>query len=345
MQLRKPGGRKRHDHMLQVTKTRGGRVQIVVTCTSRKRRPVPMGLCFRTISASTAPVRHAMWAQALRDAPVDVVAATDLYGGDSWQIARSLPAQASGNDAAGRAELWVASAGYGLVNESALLKPYAATFAGRHPDTVIHPGDPGDQRSRARRWWQLLTSDPGPDRYAPRSLAALAATHSGELLLVVASASYLAALADDLVAARNALAAPEHLLIVSVGGCLGGLLANNLLPADARLRMLVGGTLSALNLRVSRWLLERVGPGKLTLPAVHAELARALAALEAWTPATGTRLSSTEVRQFILSAQAEQPGLSRTALLRRLRAAGYACEQARFAAIMRSAEESLDGPA
>lgn len=318
-------------------------MQIVVTCTNRKRLPVPAALQFRNICGATTTARHAFWTQALQDILAETTAAADLYGGDAWQIARSLPDQVCRHGGAERPELWVTSAGYGLVPELACLKPYTATFAPRYPDTVIRPSDPGDSSSAARQWWSLLTRAPGPGHDSPRSLAALAAGRANEVLLVVASASYLAALRDDLVAARASLGSPELLLIISVGGSLTGPLAQNLLPADARLRLLVGGTLTALNLRVARWLLQQVPPLELTVPLAHALLTHALAALPAWTPAAGLRLRDAEVRQFIISAQAEQPALSRTALLRRLRTEGYACEQTRFATIMQSVRESTRG--
>jgi hypothetical protein len=316
-------------------------VQIVVTCTSRKRLPVPPRLRFRNISGATAAVRHSAWSQALLDARVEATTATDLYGGDAWQIARSLPDQVRWHRWDERPRLWVASAGYGLVPESASLKPYAATFAPNHPDTVVRRSDPGRGSSIAHQWWSLLSRTSSQD--APRSLAALAAARADDVLLVVTSAAYLAALRDDLAAARARLTSPERLLIISVGGSLTGPLAQNRLPADARLRQLVGGTLTALNVRVARWLLQQVPPRDLTFPVAHDFLTHALAGVPAWTPAAGVRLGDTEVRQLILRERAEQPTLSRTTLLRRLREAGYACEQARFAAILRSIPEPTRG--
>ena len=68
--------------------------------------------------------RCRMWTTRLEDDTVAPIAAHDLYCGDHWAVAKGLAAGAQSR----RVELWVASAGYGLVPASAPLKPYAATF-------------------------------------------------------------------------------------------------------------------------------------------------------------------------------------------------------------------------
>src|SRR5262245_42960354 len=108
-------------------------------------------------------VRAERWWRRLSTHSTETVPAVDLYGGDHWSVARSLPevAAASGFDA----YLWVASAGYGLVPADARLRPYSATFAAGHSDSVCLARTDGTTRSKfARDWWAHLGEMPGPRR-------------------------------------------------------------------------------------------------------------------------------------------------------------------------------------
>src|SRR5439155_924306 len=78
----------------------------------------------------------------------EAVPALDLYGGEHWQVARSLPAH--GVEGGREVKLWVSSAGYGLVPAEAPLRPYAATFSSAQADSVLRPGAP---MSDLTVWW------------------------------------------------------------------------------------------------------------------------------------------------------------------------------------------------
>src|SRR5262245_11141361 len=88
-------------------------IHVIASCTDRKRLPVPLELRLREISGVRPQIRAERWWRRLSTHESRNIVATDLYGGDHWSVARSLPAVAVANGRS--AQLWVASAGYGLV--------------------------------------------------------------------------------------------------------------------------------------------------------------------------------------------------------------------------------------
>src|SRR5262249_30928840 len=151
------------------------------------------------------------------------------------------------------AQLWIVSAGYGLVSPDAQLVSYAATFAPGHLDSVVRPHEP---RGAALQWWDGLTLWDGPEPGAPRSFAELAAVAGDGTLLVVASAASLDASAADLEAAAHNLSDADRLMVLCAGMRDHDRLAPYRLPADARAQHALGGTRQTLNVRLARWLFQ-----------------------------------------------------------------------------------------
>src|SRR5437868_1959469 len=109
-------------------------LHILVSCTDRKRAAVSEELCLRTVPAKPIEERAKAWWLRITRHRGQAIPAMDLYAGDHWSVVRALPELAQRNSL--KANLWVISAGYGLVPATACLLPYSATFAGNHPDTV-----------------------------------------------------------------------------------------------------------------------------------------------------------------------------------------------------------------
>lgn len=297
--------------------TRRQRVHIVVTCTSRKRQTVPAELHLRRTPGVGQPARASRWIQRLTTAAAETLPAEHLYAGEHWDIARYLPKHAPGFSGA---TLWVASAGWGLITAQAPIRAYSATFTTRHADSVAN-----DARG-AQLWWQELIAWPGPAPGSPRSLHGLVAGNPRDRVIIVLSQAYLAACETDLHAALTA-ARPGQVSLIAAGLISRPGLADWRLPGDARLQHVVGGTRGALNVRIAADLLAA---GLSDHLAMHDRLRKQLASAPALTVYEGRRLTDDEVLEFIEARRAIDPEVSRTRLLRELRASGRACEQARF---------------
>src|SRR4051794_9731971 len=98
------------------------RLHIVAACSQRKRLPPPVALRLRELAGLPFDQRASAWTDRLRSVEPATCRAADLYAGDHWR--HTLEAAETARRHIPRVELWVASAGYGLVSAESWLKPY-----------------------------------------------------------------------------------------------------------------------------------------------------------------------------------------------------------------------------
>lgn len=314
----------------------GEQIRLVVTCSDRKRVTPPDRLRARNLGLGNAAGRGRRWVARLATTSATAMPAATLYKGEHWSVASSL-IQTAG-DAGLSAELWVVSAGYGLVAAQAVLKPYSATFTTSHPDCVTGGANGFAVRAARRAWWSAIASWRGPQDGAPRTLRDLAARSPNDRIVVAAGAAYTDALLDDLMSAQQALASRNLLLIVSAGTEPAGVLSENILPLDASMQSLVGGTRLSLNVRLLAWLLRTSHEHQFQLDSVR----RQVRDVPRTRPdmAERRRLSDDEVMTFIQRRRRDDAQATKSQLLHDLRASGSACEQGRFSGLFRLAVRS-----
>lgn len=315
-------------------------VNIIVTCTKRKSVPAQDCLQLGRVVGSTVSELVKQWISQLQKANSPSRPADELYSGDHWQIARSLPEVARGRKI--HVRLWVCSAGYGLIPSWAPLKPYSATFSTHHKDSVL--------RCLATRragsvdeWWSRLAKWPGPVPGEPRTLSDLARNAKRTPLIFVASDVYLRAVGPDLEEARNELADPRLLTIISGGGSPVGLLRSHQLPCDARLQSLLGGALMSLNVRAVRRLLSQVDLWPLRCDDLAAEYQKLIDAQPEFEQPQRRQMTDERIRKFIGHQLGKNPTLCASPLLRQLRDGGFACEQKRFGKLFLQVRKQFHG--
>jgi hypothetical protein len=294
---------------------------------------VPERLKARHLPACNSRERYRTWVQRLKEVDVPSVPVRELYMGEHWQVALSLPKV--GEVAGVALELWVVSAGYGLLHEGDLVKPYAATFTPGLPDSLIRP-EHGGRRTATSDWWAQMALWRGPTSGNPRSLGELAKRNPADYLIVALGSTYLEAVLDDVDDARSLLDDPALLLVVSAGTRPSKRLGSNLIPVDSSHQQYLGGTRLSLNVRAARWLVATSADHRFD----HALVARKLAerrTQSATANRTRRRMSDPEVSAYIRDQLKRHTVPSKTALLRRLRDHGKACEQARFARLFSEA--------
>jgi hypothetical protein len=160
-------------------------------------------------------------------------------------------------------------------------------------------------------------------------LAELASSEPDAVMLVALSAPYVRALRDDLVSAAARLRGKGQFLLVSAGtrhphGIDG------MIPVNAKLQHALGGARVSLNVRIARYLVREAAAHRWATE----EIVRMLGTLNEHS-ADGlrplrSRMTDADVTAFIMRARGEDPGVTKTRLLRRLRDQGHACEQRRF---------------
>jgi hypothetical protein len=320
-------------------------LNIVVSCTYRKRRvgeagKLPSSGQIRLQDCvGTLEERAESWWKRLDREDSPTLPAERLYAGEHWSTALELVSLA--RNGGRKANLWVCSAGYGLVPVDAPLKPYSATFS-PGSDSVHRPDSDECSPSEANDlWWGLLSKRDFSGR--PRTISDLYGATRNSRLIVVASERYLSALRGDLLSGE--LSDPDRALLVSAGYPNKDGLSDYLLPADARLQPRVGGVRQALNARLAQLVLSEQKPGE-GFEQVRKRFKRRLSRAPALKQYDRAPLSDDCVRKFLekeirASAQrGERP--SHSPLLRVLRDGGHACEQKRFRRLFFEVKELLN---
>ncbi len=298
-------------------------LHVIAACADRKRGTP--GDTRRLRAHDHGPKRAEKWVRALGSVREGHVEAVDLYVGNHWSAARAIPKVAE--DAGwGRASLWVASAGYGLVQSTEPLVPYAATFGSGHEDSVIDPDSSDSTEAQSRRWWAALARG----RDGAKRIATLASRDRNAAILFVGSRAYVDAAAEDLVAAAGYLQNPERLVIVTGELPREEALHPHAIVPPARVRGAVKGPLTALHARLASYLVRHLPPASWT--AEHARALTDRVAAEARVAAVPARavMNDDDVRKFVRKALKQDAAATASRLLRTLRDGGHACEQKRF---------------
>jgi hypothetical protein len=303
-------------------------INLVVTCTNRKSSSPPAGLQARNLSGTSTDARARAWSKRL-SLQVNGIRASEVYQGDHWSVVRSI-ATFRGSV---RVNVWVASAGYGLLSPESKIVAYAATLAGGHLDSVA------SSSQERRTWWASLTGvPPKVVPSGPRSIRAVATRFASSPLIIAASPEYIDAMADDILAASERLESPELLCILCrAGGAPVGLMPF-VFNLNANLASELGGALTSLNARVLRWLIS-AGTARLTRKTITRYLGQLSERCPGRSVPKRAKMTDSEVRRQIVLEQ-HVVHRSRSALLKALREKGYAVEQARFGRIYNEVAEA-----
>jgi hypothetical protein len=309
-------------------------LNLVVNCAARKRSAAEEAFQIGNYKSRGSQDLARLWTSALDSGSGNLIKAVDLYCGGYWSTIRSTVEHGFQGE---RISLFIASAGYGLLNAEELILPYSATFARGLPDSI---GCPNTSRDSSTTWWESLKTWRHASGKTPSSLSTLALSCPVTPLLVAVSAEYFQALTPDLLSARDALSDPDLLMIVSTGVKNAGKLGPNLLPTDARIEHLLGGVRSSLNALIVRHILGNISKDEL----LASRLAPILKQLHDEQPPIRTfdraKMDDDSVLKFIRHQLAIMPEASFSILLRELRKNGHACEHKRFRGLFRSVIQS-----
>ena len=300
-------------------------VRVVVTCASRKVTVPSRDLRLGTYPMGL-PARATRWTRRLDSPNSDRLEARHLYQGEHWSVVKRMVDQAS--DFGCIVEVWIVSAGYGLIPISANLESYSATFSPGSDDSVSR--GKSDHRDN-QAWWDLLTSWRNLDLRGPRNLTELALQDTSAPMIVALSKTYLQAVLPDLTNAAEAMSKKADLLLVSTGTPPGSL-EEVQLPCDARFLNSLGGSRTSLNARVADHIITTSDRHEFNSAKVKNLLQKNLDHSKDLLRYDRRKQTDFEIRSWI-RARLNIDDSSRSSLLRELRDAGFACEQRRFAGL------------
>jgi hypothetical protein len=310
-------------------------INVLTNCTSRKRREPEVRACLRDLKVQNEEMRLKAWKDRLAESAAKwTTPANDLYCGSGWTVIQAAIAKVR---QVAHINLWIASAGYGLLSSEDAVTPYSATFTARQCDSVKLERDPeGNQR-----WWEGLTKRTPKTTRLIVSVAELARAYPTAPLLVGVSPDYLWAMRVDLVAASKALVDPDLLVIISAGAKNAGDLTPFLLPCDARLEHRLGGSRSSLNARIVAYILTKFKSGELRLSTLRRHFKNILSRSPKARTYDRKKMTDKEVEIFVRKTLCKVPGSSFSAVLRRLRDSGMACEYKRFRQMFRVIAQTI----
>lgn len=312
---------------------------VIVTCTKSKTVPVPASLKLRAVKRGSVQQRASFWLERLKKSSEERIKVENIYKGDHWSAAKDI----RNLDGGEKHQIWVCSAGYGLLSLDDKVPSYSATFSGSNPDSVVAKSKVLDRRSGLADWWDSLCKWPKSTLRPKRSVQSLAVASPDTPLIVIGSDEYLFAMQRDLQAALAKLSSPNLLSIFSAGCKQLDGLDGNLIPYDARMQNCVGGALRSLNMRVARWALEECGRAKPTKKVLQKRVSEQLKNQPAFAMPIRKPITDDAVRKFILRELNRDPRACHSPLLRKLRKQNKACEQKRFANLFHEVKEHVDG--
>lgn len=289
---------------------------MITNCSATKRVASGDAVRLRNWQGSVRQ-RFRRWQHAI-EGHADGIPARDCYAGDAWtQVVAAEKASR------GVSQLWVVSAGLGLISSDLSIPNYSATFITNNPDSV------GSSNQARSEWWELVC-DWRRKISGVGSITDLARANPYSIFLIALSSSYLDVIKDDLLSARLVLECPDNLIIISAGTRAMPEMGSSLLPIDARFENLVGGARATLNARMLRYLVENFDVRKCNARKITKSLnitANDLAKPKLFDRA---RLDDFEIAAFIRKQSKAIKKVSASNLLRILRDGGAACEQKRF---------------
>jgi hypothetical protein len=313
---------------------------VFVTCTKRKTATAASATCLGRVAKGRPSAVAAAWIGRLEAQQTSRIPAARLYSGDHWKIASQLPNAAK--QAGVIADLWVVSAGYGLIPSHAAVASYSATFSKGHPDEIETRLQPTPANPKAS-WWEELARWPGPLAGSARRIRDVARGNPRAPLLVVASPSYLEAIEVDLLEAAESLEHPSRLIIVAAGARKSGALVPFLVDCDSGFQAALGGARMSLNQRIARHILLNSPPWPWSAEGFSHTLASTCPKLHVAPRCTGKKLTDSEVKRFLQKKMSSDPQCRPTGLLRELRSSGISCEQKRFKALFHQVAEARHG--
>ncbi|OLQ95156.1 hypothetical protein BIY21_06810 [Vibrio ponticus] len=153
-------------------------IHLLIPCTARKTLDVPLAMNIKEHVSDSIQETLTNWQTAFSEQQTNKVQARDLYAGQAFSSLRALA------DKMGLS-LKILSAGFGLIDGTIELPSYNATFA---PNVNRVP-------TPKKLWWNAVSSSALPSS----SIVETFSRHKSDYFIIVASNEYLQAIQDDLV--------------------------------------------------------------------------------------------------------------------------------------------------
>jgi len=276
------------------------------------------------------------WCNALNEAisTSATVCADDLYKGGHWATAKAIL-----NDYP--VDLWVLSAGLGLLHHKDNVVPYKATFAVGYDESIPLYSQEYLGKSFHRTWWKEITNRSIFKSKHPTSIVELMKKNKKDYYIICGSPDYINAIELDIINGLDYLGDAKKQLLIITSKKINDRLNGYLFKTNQNMAQWLRCNMLMLNISVAKYIVKEFTSKQLNnLNELSEMLVEGLKDLPEREVKKGIRRSSEEVKSFILKLMAQKPGISATHALREFRESGNSFEEKRFRAEFKALREA-----
>lgn len=216
------------------------KIQVIVTCAANKTVEIPTELQFGKLP--TLPVEESVkeWVQRLKFTPSNLIKMIDLYKGGYWNIVKDLYQNPKVDN------VWVLSAGYGIINANREVKPYAIALKDNSFDSIKLNTQNQSNKSYSQ-WWDSIT------KLRKSNLTSIYNNTPDDIFIIYASFEYMKAIYNDI---KNIIDKP-NVLVISPDTKIKEF-TPHILNTNLRLRSFLGGNKMTVSPLTVKHLVENI---------------------------------------------------------------------------------------
>lgn len=299
------------------------KVHLITNCTNLKKSNIQGKITLESlIKKYNSQSIVSAWFERLENAE-QKVPANEVYAGDHWKVASSISIP--------DLDLWVLSAGYGLIHSSSYIGSYDATFSKGSENSINKTG------LSNKEWWERLHQLRNSEGFKCNSLHSLVSTNVDDVFFIAASPDYLRVIQDELKELLlDKKLTNKNLFIISSKHNIDKKLTPYFLESSADFCSTLKGGRVSLNIRLAKYLLEQdnvntFSPNHVIDKYNHLQKTSVKLSVN-----NRQKLTDAEINNFIIKELESNQGLktSATMLLKKLRSKNLACEQKRFTKLL-----------
>ncbi len=313
-------------------------INLITTCTNGKHFGSGDILSLSQFSSGRTPsnVLVNSWCNALNEAisTSATVCVEDLYKGGHWATAKAILNNYP-------IDLWVLSAGLGLLHHKDNVVPYKATFAVGYDESIPLYSQEYVGKSFHRTWWKEVTNRSVFKSKHPTSILDLMKKNKKDYYIICGSPDYINAIELDIINGLEYLLDAKKQLLIITSKKINGRLITHLFKTNKNMAQWLKCNMLMLNISVAKYIVKEFTSKQLIdLNEFSKDLFEELKELPEREIKKGIRRSPEEVKSFILKFLQQKPDLSATHALREFRDSGNSFEEKRFRAEFKALMEA-----
>ena len=327
-------------------------LHLIVTCVAQKKSSRLVSILDPQINNGTVEEVFEQWQKLLNSSKIPKEKAESLYKGSLWNSYMKLWGLIRSR--VEHSELWIISAGYGLINGSKKIIPYDVTFQDSKFETPsifkkinkINSINKSPKQDVLKKWWSLHTFHREDSEI--KSLSDLLIKSPKEdYFLFVLGKDYLEAISEDLLFGLDKRKFIEHIAVVSnnVNAPTPKKIKRNWLFANNKFINLPGTQSTTINsdiaIKLMMNLFKSGGLKNWSISEFNNYLMNLSSKLPNLKKYDREKKTDSEIKKFILS-RIKKEHISCSKLHREYRISGMACEQKRFGQLYKEVSKSLE---